>query len=74
MVPLAEGHSLSIGMFSYLDRIFFGMYADPSALPEVGILPSALDSAILTLARRRRSRSRRGDTHYARAAERSRSQ
>ena len=33
VVPLAEDHSLSIGMFSYNDRMFFGAYADPHALP-----------------------------------------
>ena len=35
VVPLAEQHSLSIGMFSYRDTLCFGMYADPQALPEV---------------------------------------
>jgi diacylglycerol O-acyltransferase / wax synthase len=61
VVPLAECHSLSIGMFSYLDRLFFGVYADPRALPEVGTLPSALDAAILALARRRPARRRRSE-------------
>jgi WS/DGAT/MGAT family acyltransferase len=65
VVPLADGHSLSIGMFSYLDRIFFGLYADPRALPQVGTLPRALESSILALARRRRSRAVRGDRHTA---------
>ena len=57
VVPLADGHSLSIGMFSYLDRVFFGVYADPTALPEAQTLPKALEAAILSLARRRRTRS-----------------
>jgi diacylglycerol O-acyltransferase / wax synthase len=59
VVPVAEGHSLSIGMFSYRDRLFFGLYADPTALPEVGTLPSALDAAILALARHRGTSRRR---------------
>jgi diacylglycerol O-acyltransferase / wax synthase len=57
VVPIADGHSLSIGMFSYLDRLFFGVYADPKALPEAETLPRALEASILALARRRRSRS-----------------
>src|SRR4030095_10768323 len=39
VVPLAEHHSLAIGMFSYMDSLFFGLYADPEALPEVDALP-----------------------------------
>ena len=39
VVPLAEGHTLSIGMFSYRDWMHFGLYADPEALPEVRRLP-----------------------------------
>ena len=49
VVPLAEDHSLSIGMFSYDDRMFFGAYADPNALPEVRDLPRLLDAATLDL-------------------------
>jgi diacylglycerol O-acyltransferase / wax synthase len=64
VVPLAEGHSLSIGMFSHRDRLFFGFYADPTALPEAGTLPSALDSAILALSRRRPSRRRRSEAPH----------
>ena len=29
VVPIAERHSLAIGMFSYRDHMFFGLYADP---------------------------------------------
>jgi WS/DGAT/MGAT family acyltransferase len=43
VVPLAESHALSIGMFSYRDRLFFGCYADPHALPEVDRLPGLLE-------------------------------
>ena len=41
VVPIAEEHSLSIGMFSYRDHMFFGLYADPETLPEARKLPSA---------------------------------
>ena len=42
VIPLADGHALSIGIFSYADRITFGAYADPHALPQVADLPLAL--------------------------------
>ena len=50
VVPLAEQHALSIGMFSYMDDLFFGLYADPAVLPEVDELPA------LSRARDRRAR------------------
>ena len=47
VIPLADGHALSIGIFSYADRITFGAYADPHALPAVAHLPVALEAAVL---------------------------
>jgi WS/DGAT/MGAT family acyltransferase len=58
VVPLAEHHSLAIGMFSYMDGLFFGLYADPEALPEVERLPEFLNSEVLALAGPRRRRAR----------------
>ena len=60
VVPLAEQHALSVGMFSYMDHMCFGIYADPEALPEAGRLPRYLGTEITGLAgppprRRRRS-------------------
>jgi WS/DGAT/MGAT family acyltransferase len=51
VVPIAEEHALSIGIFSYHGALHFGLYADPDALPEVAELPAALSAATLTLAR-----------------------
>jgi hypothetical protein len=51
VVPIPEGHALSIGIFTYRDNAFFGLYADPEALPDVQRLPSALNASILGLAR-----------------------
>jgi WS/DGAT/MGAT family acyltransferase len=51
VVPIPEGHALSIGIFTYRDSAFFGLYADPEALPDVERLPSALNAAILGLDR-----------------------
>jgi diacylglycerol O-acyltransferase len=56
VVPIAEQHSLSIGMFSYRDHMFFGLYADPEALPEATELPRLLEAEIAALARPRRRR------------------
>ena len=49
IVPLSEGHALSIGIFSYRDDVFFGIHAEPFALPEARLLPEALDAAIVAL-------------------------
>jgi WS/DGAT/MGAT family acyltransferase len=49
VVPLGGEHSLSIGMFSHRDHMFFGLYADPDALPEVRELPALLNAEILAL-------------------------
>ena len=56
VVPLAEGHALSVGVFGYLDRAHFGFYADPAALPDVRDLPEAIDAEIKALAGPRRKR------------------
>ena len=72
VVPLAEGHTLSIGMFSYRDWMFFGLYADPEALPEVRRLPGALERALWELRghrphgvrRRRFTRTKRGRVRH----------
>ena len=53
VVPIAEQHSLAIGMFSYREHMFFGLYADPQTLPEVHELPDAAGAG-----RSRRSRAR----------------
>jgi len=58
VVPIAGEHSLSIGMFSYCDDMFFGLYADPEALPEVGELPALIGAEIQALARPKRRRRR----------------
>jgi WS/DGAT/MGAT family acyltransferase len=49
VVPLSEGHALSIGIFSVADRVCFGCYADPRVLPEARSLPEALSAATLEL-------------------------
>jgi hypothetical protein len=50
VVPLAEQHALSIGMFSYREHMCFGLYADPQVLPEVSELPEYLNGELAALA------------------------
>ena len=50
-IPLSEGHALSVGVFSLRDRLCFGAYADPEALPQAGELPGAIGVAAVELIR-----------------------
>ncbi|GAC1436154.1 MAG: wax ester/triacylglycerol synthase family O-acyltransferase [Solirubrobacteraceae bacterium] len=58
VVPLSQDHALSIGIFTHADSIFFGLYADPEALPEVRMLPRLLAEAMAELDFATRPRSR----------------
>ena len=49
VVPIAEGHALSIGIFSHTDKLSFGLYADPEAFPQVDDLPATLDASLREL-------------------------
>jgi diacylglycerol O-acyltransferase / wax synthase len=60
VVPIASGHALSIGIFTYRKRVTFGLYADPHAFPDVRELPAALDTALDDLARGGRRRAVQG--------------
>jgi hypothetical protein len=44
-IPLSDGHALSVGVFSLRDRLCFGAYADPEALPQARELPGAVGVA-----------------------------
>jgi diacylglycerol O-acyltransferase len=46
VVPLAEGHALSIGMTTVQGEACLGLYADRETLPDVDLLAGHLDSAI----------------------------
>lgn len=63
VVPLAEKHVLSIGIFGYREHLFFGLYADPEAMPDVSALPNALNASLLSL--RRTATGGRGRKRYA---------
>jgi hypothetical protein len=59
VVPISDDHSLSVGIFSYGGGLFFGLYADPGALPQVVALPAALRGALSGLTRVTRPAPRR---------------
>jgi WS/DGAT/MGAT family acyltransferase len=46
IVPLAEGHAVSIGMTTIRDDACFGLYADRATLPDADLLAWHLDAAI----------------------------
>jgi hypothetical protein len=46
IVPLAEGHALSIGMTTIHGQACFGLYADQQGLPDVDRLAHHLDAAL----------------------------
>ena len=46
VVPIAERHALSSGSSPHLEKLHFGLYADPDAFPQVSQLPRALDVSL----------------------------
>ena len=46
MVPIAERHALSVGIFTHLEKLHFGLYADREVFPQLSELPSALDASL----------------------------
>jgi hypothetical protein len=46
VVPLADQHAISIGLTTIGDGAFFGIYADPEALPDIDLLATFIDESI----------------------------
>ena len=46
VVPLSDGHALSVGMTTIGDDACFGLYADPGTLPDADALARDLDASI----------------------------
>jgi WS/DGAT/MGAT family acyltransferase len=49
VVPLADGHAVSVGMTTIHDRACFGIYADGEAVTDVDTLARSVDDAITEL-------------------------
>jgi diacylglycerol O-acyltransferase len=49
VIPITDGHALSIGVLTYDDAIHFGAYVDPRALPEASELRSLFSAAVTEL-------------------------
>jgi WS/DGAT/MGAT family acyltransferase len=50
VIPLSDGHALSLGVLSYHGEMHFAAYADPATLPEARELPALLCDAVRELA------------------------
>jgi diacylglycerol O-acyltransferase / wax synthase len=46
VVPIADGHSMSIGVTTIKDRACFGVYADAEALPDIDELAGAIHESV----------------------------
>jgi WS/DGAT/MGAT family acyltransferase len=46
VVPIADGHALSVGIFTHLEKLHFGLYADPEAFPQIAELPQSLEASL----------------------------
>jgi WS/DGAT/MGAT family acyltransferase len=49
VIPLSDGHALSLGVLSYDGAMHFAAYADPITLPEARELPALLSMALVEL-------------------------
>jgi diacylglycerol O-acyltransferase / wax synthase len=61
VVPLGPVHALSVGITTYGEHVFFGLHADPDALPWITSLPAALERHMRHLAGAARRPSGRAD-------------
>jgi diacylglycerol O-acyltransferase len=46
VVPIADGHSMSIGVTTVRDRACFGVYADSNVLPDADVVASAIHESV----------------------------
>jgi diacylglycerol O-acyltransferase / wax synthase len=46
VVPIADGHALSVGMTTIKDQAFFGIYTDSEALPDADELAECIDESM----------------------------
>ena len=49
VVPLARGQALSVGLTSYDGGVFYGLYADRDAMPDLDVLAQCLEDALAEL-------------------------
>jgi diacylglycerol O-acyltransferase / wax synthase len=72
VVPLSDGHALSVGVFTHGEQACFGVYTDPEALPEASELPALIRREVRELAAPslRAMRPRRNGGRAGGAAER----
>lgn len=61
VMPLGQAKALSIGLTSYDGGVYYGLYADRDALPDVDVLGQSIADALQELLDAPRSRARRKD-------------
>lgn len=61
IVPLADRHTVSVGMTTVCGRACFGVYADRQALPDADVLAHDIDEALGELLASAQERHSRGD-------------
>ena len=61
VMPLGQAKALSIGLTSYDGGVYYGLYADRDALPDVDVLGQSIVDALQELLEAPRSRARRKD-------------
>ena len=49
VVPMADGHSVSIGLTTVRDEVFLGVYADRQTLPDADELAEHIDRSFTEL-------------------------
>lgn len=64
VIPLSDGHALSVGALSYEGGMHFTAYSDPAALPQADALPNLLSTGLHDLVEA--SRQRRATRHVRR--------
>jgi WS/DGAT/MGAT family acyltransferase len=68
VVPLAGSHALSVGIFTYVNKLIFGCYADPVAFPAVADLPRTLAHSVAEIVRLAPRPAPRGSSRRPRPA------
>ncbi len=64
VIPIADGHALSIGVLSYAGGVHFAAYADPAALPEAGDLAALFRTSVQELEAAVRGTRHRSSPHH----------
>jgi hypothetical protein len=51
LIPLSSGHSLGVATAGYDGRMYFGLVADPDALPDLDLVRTGIEETLHDLSR-----------------------